>query len=240
MYRYAEPVRLPKGTTVSLRYIYDNSDQNPMNPNHPPARVRGGNRSSDEMCHLWLQVLPVNFDAAKGDPRMVLQEALARHNTQKNPGDFESHYNLGSMLQAKDDLEGAIREYQEAVTVRPEDATGNNALGAAWVAQGSPGRGIEFLRKAIGMRSEYFDAHYNLALALAAQDDFDEAAKEFEVALRLKPDDAGVEANLGAALAQMGRYDESKSHLQRALEIDPGQSVARENLETVKRAMSGH
>ena len=101
VYRYAEPVRLPKGTTISLRYVYDNSEQNPLNPNHPPARVVGGNRSSDEMCHLWLQVLPVNFDPAQGDPRMELQEALARHNVEKNPSDFEAHYNLAAMLQAK-------------------------------------------------------------------------------------------------------------------------------------------
>ncbi len=51
VYRYQQPVRLPKGTTVSLRYVYDNSSDNPLNPNHPPARVVGGNRSSDEMCH---------------------------------------------------------------------------------------------------------------------------------------------------------------------------------------------
>ena len=42
------------------------------------------------MCHLWLQVLPVDYDIARGDPRMVLQEALARHNVGKNPGDFEA------------------------------------------------------------------------------------------------------------------------------------------------------
>ena len=111
VYRYAEPVRLPKGTTISLRYSYDNSEQNPLNPNHPPARVVGGNRSSDEMCHLWLQVLPVNFDPAQGDPRMELQEALARHNVEKNPGDFEAHYNLAAMLQEKHNLDGAVHEY---------------------------------------------------------------------------------------------------------------------------------
>jgi tetratricopeptide (TPR) repeat protein/mono/diheme cytochrome c family protein len=240
VYRYAEPVRLPKGTTVSLRYTYDNSEQNPLNPNHPPARVRGGNRSSDEMCHLWLQVLPVNFDPAKGDPRMALQEALARHNVEKNPGDFEAHYNLGSMLQARDDLDGAVREYQQAVSLRPEDATGNNALGAALVAQGNPTRAAEFLRKAIQVRTDYFDAHYNLAFALAGQNDFAEAAKEFQTALRVRPDDAGAEANLGVALAQMGRYGEAKAHLERALQIDPEQPVAKENLEALKREMSAH
>jgi len=240
VYRYSEPVRLPKGTIVSLRYAYDNSEQNPLNPNHPPVRVRGGNRSSDEMCHLWLQVLPVNVDPAKGDPRMALQEALARHNVEKNPGDFEAHYNLGSMLQARDDLDGAIREYQEAVSLRPGDATGNNALGAALVAQGNPTRATEFLRKAIQVRTDYFDAHYNLAFALAGQNDFAEAAKEFQLALRLRPDDAGAEANLGVALAQMGRFGEAKAHLQRALEIDPEQPVAKENLEALKREMSAH
>ena len=90
------------------------------------------------MWHLWLQVLPVNFDAAKGDPRMALQEALARHNVEKNPGDFEAHYNLGAMLQAKGNLDAALAEYKAAVQLRPEDATGNNALGAALVAAGRP------------------------------------------------------------------------------------------------------
>jgi Tfp pilus assembly protein PilF/mono/diheme cytochrome c family protein len=240
VYRYAEPVRLPKGTTVNLRYTYDNSDQNPLNPNHPPTRVQGGNRSRDEMCHLWLQVLPVNFDAGKGDPRMALQEALARHNVEKNPSDFEAHYNLASMLQAKDDLNGAIREYQQSVSLRPDDATGNNALGAALVAQGNPARAAEFLRKAIQGRSDYFDAHYNLGLALAGQDDFAGAAEEFQLALRLRPDDAGAEANLGVALAQMGRFGEAKAHLERALEIDPEQPVARENLDALKREVSAH
>jgi Tfp pilus assembly protein PilF/mono/diheme cytochrome c family protein len=240
VYRYTEPVRLPKGTTVSLRYTYDNSDQNPLNPSHPPVRVQGGNRSVDEMCHLWLQVLPVNFDPAKGDPRMALQEALARHNVEKNPGDFEAHYNLGSMLQARDDLDEAIREYQQAVNLRPDDATGNNALGAALLAQGNPARGAEFLRKAIQVRTDYFDAHYNLAFALAGQNDFAGATKEFQLALQLRPDDAGAEANLGVALAQMGRYGEAKAHLERALEIDPEQSLAKENLEALKKEMSAH
>jgi hypothetical protein len=81
---------LPKNTVVSLRYTYDNSDRNPLNPNHPPIRVRAGNRSSDEMCHLWLQVLPVNFDPREGDPRRLLEEALARHDLENNPADFEA------------------------------------------------------------------------------------------------------------------------------------------------------
>jgi tetratricopeptide (TPR) repeat protein/mono/diheme cytochrome c family protein len=237
VYRYAEQVRLPKGTTINLRYTYDNSAENLLNPNHPPIRVMGGNRSSDEMCHLWLQVLPVNFDPAQGDPRKALQEALARHNVEKNPGDFEAHYNLAAMLQARNDLEGAVREYEAAVRLRPEDAVGNNALGAALVAAGHPEQGVAYLQTALKTRPDYFDAHYNLGVALASGEDFAGAAQQFEQALRLQPQDANVEANLGAALAELGRLPEAKSHLEHALQIDPNQPIAKENLEALKKEM---
>jgi Tfp pilus assembly protein PilF len=240
VYRYSKPVRLPKGTTVNLRYTYDNSDQNPMNPNHPPARVVAGNRSTDEMCHLWLQVLPVNFEAAAGDPRMVLQEALARHNIEKNPSDFEAHYNLAAMLQAKELIEPAIREYEAAVRLRPGDAVANNALGAAWIGAGHAAQGVEYLRTALEARPDYFDAHYNLGVALAQQNDYDGASRQFQLALQLQPQDANAEANLGATLAQMGRFDDAKAHFEHALLIDPNQPIAKENLDALKKQMGAH
>lgn len=234
VYRYQEPVLLPKGSTISLRYTYDNSNENPMNPNHPPVEVKGGNRSTDEMCHLWLQVLPVNFDPAKGDPRMELQEALARHNVEKNPGDFEAHYNLGAMLQAKGKLEAALGEYQAAVKLRPEDAAGNNALGAALVSVGHPEQAASYLLAALKTRPDYFDAHYNLGFALAQQNEFSQAAEQFQTALRLQPQDAAVEANLGAALAEMGRVAEARAHFEHALQLDPNQPIAKENMQALQ------
>jgi Tfp pilus assembly protein PilF len=245
VYRYAAPVRLPKGSTVSLRYVYDNSGENVLNPNHPPLRVGSGNRSVDEMCHLWLQVLPVNFNAggasgSQGDPRMVLQEALERHNVEKNPADFEAHYNLAAMLQARGQLDAAISEYDAAVRLRPEDAAANNALGAALVAAGRPERAVAYLQAALKARPEYFDAHYNLGFALAAQNDFAGAAREFGAAAQLHPDDANAEANLGTAIAQMGRLAEARKHFERALQIDPGQALAKENLDEVEKELSAH
>ena len=59
-----------------------------------------------------------------------------RHNVENNPADYEAHYNLGAMLQARNDLEGAIPEYAASVRLRPQDAIGNNALGAALLAAG--------------------------------------------------------------------------------------------------------
>jgi tetratricopeptide (TPR) repeat protein/mono/diheme cytochrome c family protein len=238
VYRYAEPVLLPKGTTVSLRYVYDNSKENPLNPNHPPARVKSGNRSSDEMCHLWLQVLPVNFDPTQGDPRMLLQEALALHEVEKNPADFEAHYNLAAMLQAKGRLDRAIEQYEAALRLRPNDAVANNAMASALLAVGRPDEAALYLETALKARPDYFDAHYNLGNALASKSDFEGASKQFQLALEARPSDANAEANLGSALAEMGKFAEAKSHFERALQIDPGNTLAKENLSELQRDMN--
>lgn len=237
VYRYAEPVLLPKQTKISLRYSYDNSAQNPLNPNHPPARVKGGNRSSDEMCHLWLQVLPVNFDPAQGDPRMVLQEALARHNLQNNPTDFEAHYNLAAMLQARAQTDGAIEQYRLALELKPDDPVANNGMGSALLSEGHPDQATTYLLAALKNRPDYFDAHYNLGNALASESDFPGAAEQFRLALQAEPNDANAEANFGTALAEMGRFPEAKVHLQRALELDPNHSLAKENLQELQKEM---
>jgi tetratricopeptide (TPR) repeat protein len=237
VYRYAQPVLLPKGTVVSMRYVYDNSADNPLNPNRPPVRVKAGNRSSDEMCHLWLQVLPVNVAAVQGDPRMVLEEALAAHDVKNDPDNFEAHYNLAAMWQAKGRLDEAIGEYQNALRLHPEDAVANNALGAALLGANQPQKAVRYLDAALKMRPEYFDAHYNLGNALAAQDDFEGASQQFRLALQTQPKDANAEANLGSALAELGQFAEAKSHFERALEIDPNHSLARENLEEVLKEM---
>jgi tetratricopeptide (TPR) repeat protein/mono/diheme cytochrome c family protein len=235
VYRYASPVNLPAGTIVSMRYSYDNSDENPLNPNDPPKRVIGGNRSTDEMAHLWLQVLPKSAPGEKDDPRRILQEAMARHNVEKNPGDFEAHYNLAAMLQARGELAEAMKQYELALRIRPEDPTVNNAFAAANMAAGHPERAIRYLEAALRSRPDYFDAQYNLGMVLAMREDFEGAVEHFRAAVRINPQDSNAEANLGGALAETGHWKEARTHLERALAIDPNNALARENLEQVKR-----
>jgi len=235
VYRYAEPVFLPKNTVLKMRYVYDNSEDNTANPNHPPARVLGGNRSTDEMAHLWLQVLPRNDPSRPGDPRMVLQEAWARHEVEKAPGSFESRYNLGEMLQARGALDEAVEQFQAAVAVRPTDAVANNALGGALLAKGDLSGAVGRFNTALASQPDYFDAHYNLGNALAAEGDFSGATQQFGDAVRLNPGDANAQANLGTALVQLGRLSEAKSHYEMALRIDPANQLAHDNLQQLEQ-----
>jgi hypothetical protein len=54
-YQYARSVPLPKGTTVHLEATFDNSADNPNNPNDPPRDVTWGEQTTDEMCIAFLQ-----------------------------------------------------------------------------------------------------------------------------------------------------------------------------------------
>jgi Flp pilus assembly protein TadD len=239
VYRYENPPLLPKGTTISMRFTYDNSADNIRNPNQPPKRVMAGNRASDEMAHLWLQVLPGEPADSTVDPRLQIQEALALHHIQNNADDFEAHYNLAALLQMKGNLSGALLQFTEAVRIRPEDPTANNALGAVLLASGHVEGAIPHLKTALASRPDYFDAHYNLGNALAAQSDFAGALIHFRAAVRLNSQDAMAEANLGSALAETGNLKEARLHFERALQIDPKNELARENLEQLNRETQG-
>ncbi len=116
VFRLKEPLFLPTGTVVSMRYHYDNSTANVRNPNNPPREVKGGNHATDEMGHLWLQVLPV----ADGDHRAELQYAVVERQLEKYPDDFSANYGMGDLLLTAGEAQRAIPYFQKA------------ALGAAW------------------------------------------------------------------------------------------------------------
>jgi len=231
VYRYAQPVRLPKGTTISMKFVYDNSDANIRNPNDPPQRVVAGNRAVDEMAHLWLQVLPEISTNAKADPRAEILEAMARHNLQKNREDFEAHYNLAALLMGRGEIAEAIAHFAEANRIRPNEPTVNNAFGAALLAAGRTEESIPHLTAALNARPDYFDARYNLGNALASLGDFRGALAQFQAAVRIHPEDANAEANLGSAFAEIGDTKQARLHYQRALQLNPSNELAKENLQ---------
>jgi Tfp pilus assembly protein PilF/mono/diheme cytochrome c family protein len=240
VYRFQQPVFLPKGSSIRMRYQYDNSADNPSNPNRPPIRVEAGNRARDEMAHLWLQVLPRRLPGQQDDPRMIVEEALARHNLERDPRDFESHYNLGAMLQTQNRLAESGAQYELALEIRPGDAIVNNSLGAVLFAEGRLEDAVRHLAEALRTRPDYFDARYNLGNAFASQGNFAAALEQFQAAARLNPQDANAQANLGSALAETGHFAEAKAHFERALEIDPGNALARDNLQELEHQSITH
>lgn len=233
VYRYKEPVFLPKGTVISMRYHYDNSAANPRNPNHPPARVRGGNQATDEMAHLWLQVLP----RGGGDRRMELQEAIMRHRLDKYPGEFTAQFNLGALMLARGDAAGAAGYLRAAVVAQPRNPVALNTLGAALLSNGLADEAAALLQRAIDVNPRYTNARYNLANALAEQQHWEQAAAEFRKVIVDDPDDPAARQHLGEVLrlwgddrAKSGKLEEAAAHLRESLEFRADDAVVHSDL----------
>lgn len=86
-YTYKEPVVLPKGTKIDLEAHYDNSTNNPANPNNPPKLVKWGEQTTDEMCLCFFQVTTATDADADTLRRSLIQQRLQ---------------GMGGLLQKKD------------------------------------------------------------------------------------------------------------------------------------------
>jgi tetratricopeptide (TPR) repeat protein len=240
-YDYRQPIPLPKGTRVSMRITYDNSTDNPRNPNRPPKLVLTGNRAEDEMGHVWLQVLPKTNgtkNGGPGDPRLLLQEAAMRRRLEKYPGDFLAHYNLAALLAYTGRLDPAIAEYRNALRADPNSAGAHNALAVAFMAEDKLSEASAELRESLRLDPTYANAHYNLARVLAASADLSGAAAEYEAFLRTNPNDADAQAGLGTMEFKQRQFSEALIHFREAARLNPKDADIQTNFGTLL-AISG-
>jgi uncharacterized protein (TIGR03437 family) len=53
-YNYQRPIAMPGGARIQMTGVYDNSTDNPLNPNMPPKPVQWGEETTDEMFLAYL------------------------------------------------------------------------------------------------------------------------------------------------------------------------------------------
>ena len=72
-YNYNSFQVLPQGSSIHAYATYDNTDNNPLNPNNPPAWVFWGEKTTDEMFYL-----PISFvQYREGDEDIVFNDSLS-------------------------------------------------------------------------------------------------------------------------------------------------------------------
>lgn len=71
IYRFPHPVKVPKGSVIHLECTYDNTANNPSNPNSPPKAVfsMGDMKTKDEMMTMMMGFLPYK----EGDEKISLE-----------------------------------------------------------------------------------------------------------------------------------------------------------------------
>ena len=202
VYRYERPIPLPKGTRLSMRYIYDNSADNPRNPQLPPQRVRWGQRSFDEMGDLWFQ--------------FVSPDAAARNR-------------LTAEIQQKMTGEDVIG-YETMLLAAPSDAELHDDVAVLYLALGRATDAVEHFRASAAIKPEAASAHFNLATALTMAGKLDDAVRAYREALARRPGYASALNNLGTVLNVQGRSDEALDYFRQAAAADPSNVQAQRNV----------
>ncbi len=230
VYRYRNPVFIPRGSVLHMHYVYDNSADNIHNPNSPPIRVRAGNRSVDEMAHLWIQVLPVNTPKGSPDPRLLLERAWMEHRLAREPGDSIALYNLASTLASLGQYKPAIDDYRRLLTDHPpgqtEDPRTLNALGAALEGSGDISGAEDSFRRALVVDPSNCNAHFNLATVALRQSRFPDAETQFRALIENCPADPAAHDGLGVALLASGDAASAQTEFHSALAINPADFTA--------------
>lgn len=244
-YRYAEPIALARGTTVTMEFTYDNSSANVQNRHDPPERVRYGGRSSDEMGNLWLQlVLREPSDLA------VLQRDVERDQTRRyiagdelwlqyEPESASVHASLAASYLRVGRINGALVHLREALRLGLDDAYVRYNLGTALASKREFEEAALHYREAVRLDPAYAEAHNNLGVVLQAQGRSAEAAEHYRLAVTTQDDYPEAHNNLGVVLRAEGRLEEAITHFQRAVELRPSYGIARANLAETIAARDG-
>src|SRR5262245_22227456 len=207
VYRFVTPVKLPKGSTIAMRYEYDNSSDNPRNVTQPPQRVVWGQRSADEMGDLWFQVLTTNdhdLDTllAAFRPKVIAEDIIG---------------------------------YEARIRAEPNTAALHDDVALLYLDEGRVANAVDHFRRALALKPESAAAHYNLGTALTLAGNLDDAIRSYEQALRLRPDYGLAHNNLGAILFQRGQLEPATVHLKEAIRLDPNNADALDNLGRLNR-----
>jgi predicted outer membrane repeat protein len=181
-----------------------------------------------------LELLALSL-SSQGDRDEAL--ALLRWARVRYPGDFWVHFELGTLLDARNErseleIDEAIGCYTTCLALRPKSYAAYNNLGNALLKKNQAearGGAIYAFKQALMIDPRFTMAHNGLGAALKANNQLDEAMAEFRQAIHLNPKDALAHYNLGCVLQAKNQLDEAIGEYRKAIKIDP-RSRAHSNL----------
>ena len=208
-YIYDPPIFLPKGTVIKMRFIYDNSSANEMNPFGPPQRVLYGPQSTDEMAELWFQLILRNPSDRPQFVRTSVQKARAA---------------LLAFGRA-----GFANETQDPNLMM--------MTAQAKLAEGNAKAAFELFRKVVQVEPNRFNAWFNIGMILMKVGQIDTALQSFRKVISIDPQDAEAYGAVGVLLARQKKNEQAIPYLREALRLRPNDPVARRTLEGIQAAM---
>jgi Flp pilus assembly protein TadD len=243
VYRLVTPIMLPRGTSLTMRYTFDNSVANVRNPTRPPVRARYGWKSEDEMAELYVQVFTRDdrdrTELQQAFNKKVVAEDIVGYQSiiARNPPNVALlHDDVAFLYLQLGNVASAIAHFEAAIGAQPDRPDGYFNLGTALRLAGRFDEAVAQYQRAIRLRPGYMLAYSHLGALLLQLGRADEALEAYRQAVSSDPRHAGARNNLGSALMQRGALQEAEAHFREALRLDPAWADAHYNLAHVLKS----
>jgi type IV pilus assembly protein PilF len=153
--------------------------------------------------------------------------------TEKELQGAQIHYDLGVQAQQANDVQGAFKEFQAALSLDPRMAEAHNAIGILLhLSFQKYDDAISHFRTALEIRPNFSEVKTNLGNVFLDQSRFDEAIALYEEALNdmLYSTPFIAQGNLGWAMYKKGNVAQALDHIKAAVTLNPRFCLGYKNL----------
>ena len=200
----------------------------------PPVAAGLAPPPSPEALHR-ADALVTEGNALEDAGELGQAEARYREAVATAPGHARTHLNLGIVLAARDDSDGAAAAYERVLAIDPRHPYGHYNYARLVFLRGDASRAASLLAVALQARPEFPHALILQAEVLDALGQPAQAAESLQAALRLDPSNAGAWFNLARICLRMDSVEGAEDAVRRALDIEPDNPAALELLVLVLR-----
>jgi tetratricopeptide (TPR) repeat protein len=137
---------------------------------------------------------------------------------------------LGTVLLNLGRHDDALRVFEKAVQLKPDDASLWNTLGNACIDNNRPKEAIASFKGALAIDPNHWDSARKAGLLLQQQNRLDEALACFDICARLQPDHVATLHMRAIVLNGLKRFEDALSDNRRAHALDPADPFIQNNL----------
>ncbi len=179
--------------------------------------------------------------AQKGEFKTALakfERSLELSNNEKLSDEFRAkiHFNIGVCLYQLKEQSKAVKEFESAITLKPNYEKAFYSLGMAQFELQNWQAAEQAFVSAIRLNKRNGEVWFDLAFVYLAQENYESAQAAFEKSIALRSVDSAISHNnLGVIFAMNGDFDAAIKEFQFALKKSNGKfAVAEKNLQYCK------
>jgi len=179
-----------------------------------PAAARGG--GSD-----WRECNGRDLDARISACTRILDRGRDSANNRAS-----AYNNRGIAYFSKGEIDRAIKDFDEAIRIKPNNVVLYHNRGLAWYGKGDNEQAIRSYDEAIAINPKYPMAHNDRANVYFRMKEYDKAISGYDDAIRLQPKNPILYANRGNTYRFKKDYDRALRDFDDAIRLGPRDSSA--------------